>query len=346
MINGFSIGNKNTGVQYYSKYLYENLKNVSNIELLTFKNRFFRNSVSRILFENFLLTNVIRKNNAVYHATNYVVPFFFKQKYILTVHDLITIDFPKLCKNTSVIYFKLLFKSSIQNAEKIITVSETVKKDIVKHFEINESKITVIPLGVNPLFKKRIDYSLRKYHLPEKYILFVGNLEAKKNLENTIKAFYKFKTETGFSHKFILVGKRGWKVFGLEKLIDSLGLKKEIIFLGYVPIEDLVSIYSFADIFVFPSFYEGFGIPPLEAMACETPVLISNQGASPEICKNAALKVSPFEVNEIADGIKELITNEKLRSCLVEKGKKMVKDYTWEKTALKTLKVYEEVANS
>ena len=232
LINGLSIGKQNTGVQYYSKYLHINLKNNCEVELLTLNYSFLKNSFARIFYENFFLNSFFNKKNySIYHATNYVIPFFFKKKCILTVHDLITIDYPKLCKNTSVIYFKLLFKSSLKKAEKIITVSETVKRDIIKHFNVNESKIRVISLGINPIFKRTLNVSVfNKYNLPKKYILFVGNIEAKKNLKNLVIAFAKLKKNNSCTHKLVFVGKKGWKVSGLMKLIKRLGLENDVFF--------------------------------------------------------------------------------------------------------------------
>lgn len=348
-IGGLNISKQNTGVQYYPEYLFKALSKIESeicdVSIINNDEKLFLNSFYRILFENFFLNRWLKKNKIhLYHATSYIIPSLIKAKAIVTVHDLIAIDFPKLCKNTSVIYFKLFLKKSLKKAEKIITVSETVKKDIIRHYKISPSKVKVIPLGIDSVFEKTIDFNIRqKYNLPNRYILFVGNLEAKKNLERLFQAFKNLKSNTNLDHKFILVGKQGWKTNNLRKLAYQLKLDDQISFLDYVPKEDLPAIYSMADIFVFPSLYEGFGIPPLEAMACGTPVIVSNQGASPEICGEACLKVDPYQTNDIAKKIELILTNKDLQKELISKGLKRSKKYTWERTAMETLKIYEEV---
>lgn len=352
LISGLNTSEQNTGVQYYPEYLFREISTIHSdslqISIINREKLVFKNSFFRVLYENTLLNRFIQnKKITLYHATSYVIPFFFKPpKSIVTVHDLITIDFPELCKRTSVIYFKLLFRRSLKKAKKIITVSETVKKDIIKHFNIIPSKIKVIPLGVDIVFQRNINKDVKKkYSLPDKYILFVGNLEAKKNLHRLVEAFRILKESTSFDHQLVLVGKKGWGVGNLQKSVGQLGLQKEVVFLGYAPKEDLPTIYSMADLFVFPSIYEGFGIPPLEAMACGTPVLVSKQGASPEICGDACFQVDPYSVEDILRGIKELLFNEDLRLELIEKGKTHINQYSWKRTAIETLKIYEEVCD-
>ena len=349
LIGGLSISSQNTGVQYYSKYLFETIAKKRNenleIEMITHKKRGYKNPFYRVFYEIFLLNKWTKQNNiSLYHATNYIVPFFLKSKVVLTVHDLIAIDYPKLCKNTSVVYFNLFLRRSLKKAIRVITVSETVKKDIVMRYGIPQGKIKVVPLAVDKSFKRQLDFNVkRKYDLPEKYLLFVGNLEAKKNLNRLINAFELLKKENAIEHQLVLVGKKGWKTGNLKRKTKQLGLKDQVRFLGYVPKEDLPTIYSLADLFVFPSIYEGFGIPPLEAMSCETPVLISSHGASPEVCEDAGFIVDPYCIKDIAKGIMTILTNKELQRTLIHKGKEQVKKYSWNKTALETIKVYEEI---
>lgn len=348
LINGLSISDKNTGVQYYSKYLFQEIKKLKcqslDIDIIINKNALFSNALFRVFFEIFLLPLYLKKKRIkLYHATNYIIPFFIKSNTVVTVHDLITITHPELCKNTSNIYFKMMMRKSLDKAKKIIVVSETVKKDIIRIFSINPSKISVIHLGVNNCFKKKIDNTVKeKYNLPKNYLLFVGNIEAKKNIYRLIKAFVKFKGENNFDGKLILVGEIGWKVSSLKRLLKQEKIKNEVKLLGYVPLKDLPFIYSMAKLFVFPSIYEGFGIPPLEAMACEVPVLISKLGASPEICGKSSYQIDPYNINEMVEGMKALIYDETLRNEKITMGQKWVQQYTWEKTAKETIKIYEE----
>lgn len=343
IINGLNISRQNTGVQYYSQYLAEAIQRIDckNVMVKSLTRKSASNPFYRVLLENIFLPFYVYVNRvSLYHATNYIIPILIPSKAVVTIHDLIAITNPKLCKTTTAIYFRLFMNISLKKAKHIITTSNTVKQDIVRQYKVNASKVSVIPLGVNPIFEKTIDKDVKqKYELPDCYLLFVGNLEAKKNIERLIKAFLKFKGQTNFKGKLVLVGKNGWKTKELSMFKNNEHLQ----FLGYIPIEDLVVVYSMAKVFVFPSITEGFGIPPLEAMACETPVLISTLGASQEICGRAAYAVSPFNIDAIVRGMHTLAYNEAIRNETIEAGKKQVKMYTWQQTALKTLKVYEDI---
>ena len=352
LLNGLQLSDTNTGVQYYTENLFDGLKKVNavdiNFQLLkslpTGSLDRSNNRLKRVLFENTSLPSYFRKNNFdLYHSPNYVLPYFLDFPSVLTIHDLITFDYPKLCQNESVLYFRLLLPRSIKKATKIIAVSNTVRNDILRNFNVPEEKIEVIYHGINPIFKKSLDEAiLKKYHLPDKYILFVGNIEPKKNLERLIKAFNLLKINTGIPHKLVIAGKKGWKYKPVFRAIAKLKIDKEIIFCGYVSECDLPVIYSMADLFVFPSIYEGFGIPPLEAMACETPVLISNTGALPETTGGRCLQVDPFDISELAKGMYQLLTDDNLRSKSIIDGKEFVKQFSLEKAAKETLSVYEQ----
>ncbi len=353
LINGLQINDQNTGVQYYTKNLYEAIRNNNkNLETDLLQLPMFSSynlllpRLKRIFFENILLSSYFKINNCtLYHSTNYVLPYLFNFPSILTIHDLITLDYPELCQNSSVIYFKLLLSRSLRNAKKIIAVSHTVKDDILKHFNLPEDKIEVVWHGINSIFVKTLNNEiLKRYKLPDKYILFVGNIEPKKNLERLIRAFYLLKHKHLIPHKLVIVGKKGWKFKDVFMAIKKLELSNEIIFTNYVPEKDLPAIYSMSDLFVFPSLYEGFGIPPLEAMACEIPVLVSNRGALPETTGGNCLLVDPYDIFDIAHGMNCLLSNEKQRNQLIEKGKKWIGQFTWENTAYNTIKVYNEIA--
>ncbi len=364
LINGLQIGKNNTGVQYYTKHLYNAIKKINPVSLKVilykqntnprspfFFNLFLsflspsKNRLFRILNENYCLPRYLRKHNFyLFHSPNYVLPFFFKTPSIVTVHDLFTFDFPKLCRWKSVMYFKLFLPRSIQKTDKIISVSETVKNDILSRFNIPHDKVVVIPLGVPAFFRKTINpFFLSKYAITNSYILFVGNIEPKKNLVRLIEAYHKLICEEKISHQLIIAGKKGWKYKEVFSIVQSLNLQDKVVFTGYVPEHDLPALYSMAELFVFPSVYEGFGIPPLEAMACEIPVLASNTGALPETTGGNCLLVNPYNIDEIAEGIYKLLTDKNLRKSYIEKGKKWVESFTWERTARKTLEVYKQV---
>lgn len=350
LLNGLQLGKQNSGVQYYTEYLLKALQQIKSLDFefdilkINNINRKGGSSLKRIFFEVFLLKFYIKKSHFdLYHSPHYILPNKFKIPAVVTIHDLITLDFPELCKYQSVFYFNFFFKRTIRNAKIIIAVSHTVKKDIMRHFDVDAHKIRVIHLGIDPIFKNTLDLDLAiRYHLPERYILFVGNIEGKKNLTRLLLAYKELINQKKTTHKLVLVGKDGWKNKSFYRTISKYNLKEHILFTGYVPKKDLPAIYSMADLFVFPSIYEGFGIPPLEAMACGIPVIVSNQGASPEICGDACLLVNPYDIHEMAKSIEILLNNKELRQNKINLGLERVKQFNWEKTARETLKIYEE----
>lgn len=376
LINGLQLCDKNSGVQYYTKYLYRAIEEIQNSTIETqlyrrisklrspFSNlrlypskliykwtplylllSFFNSRLQRIIKENFYFPFYIKHNSFdLFHSPNYVLPFFIKSPSVVTVHDLITFNFPKLCQRESVLYFKLFLPRSIKKADKIITASETTKNDIINRFKVPEDKISIIHLGLSTAFKRTINTDiLLQYGITKKYILFVGNIEPKKNLVRLLKAYHKVVCTKNITHLLVIAGKKAWKYKEVFRTVHSLKLQNKVIFTGYFPEKDLPSLYSMADLFVFPSLYEGFGIPPLEAMACEIPVLASNTGALPEIIGDNCLMVDPYSVDDIADEIHHLLTNENLRKEYIEKGKNWVKQFTWERAARMTMEVYKEV---
>ena len=376
LINGLQVNDKNSGVQYYTKHLYECIKEIqdSTIETHLYQRiskpssqfsifRFypsrlllrwtpiylllslFNGRLQRIIKENFYLPFYIKQNSFdLFHSPNYVLPLFLKSPSVITVHDLITFNFPRLCQRESVLYFRLFLPRSIKKADKIITVSEKTKNDIINRFKVPEDKISIIHLGLSTVFRRtRNTNLLLKYGITNKYILFVGNIEPKKNLVRLLKAYYEVVCTKNITHQLVIAGKKAWKYKEVFRTVHSLKLQNKVIFTGYFPEKDLPALYSMADLFVFPSIYEGFGIPPLEAMACEIPVLASNTGALPEITGGNCLMVDPYNVNDIADGIHHLLTNENLRKEYIKKGKKWVEQYTWDRAARMTIEVYEEV---
>lgn len=364
LINALQLNNKNSGVQYYTRNLINAIgkpeynftiqslvsKNyLKENDCITpiFINFYSQNRFKRIYLENFILPKKLYKENfSLYHATNYVLPYFLKFSNVLTIHDLLTFDFPELCQNRSVLYFKKFIPRSIKNANAIIVPSQVVKKDILRYFREASEKIHVIYHGVNSIFKKERskDELTRikiKYQLPDKYILFVGNIEPKKNLEGVLMAFHQIRNKTG--HLLVIAGKKGWKYKNVFRTVHSLKLHNKVVFTGYFPEHDLPALYSMADLFVFPSIYEGFGIPPLEAMACEVPVLVSNKGSLPEITGGKCVQVNPYDVEDIAKNMYRLLIDDELRKKSVKEGRQWVKQFTWERTAEQTLKVYHSV---
>jgi len=182
----------------------------------------------------------------------------------------------------------------------------------------------------------------QRYRLPEQFLLYLGTIEPRKNIQALIKAYALLCREKGFCHKLVLAGDMGWKNEGLRELIQGLSLEDSIRFTGYVEDSDLPALYTLADLFVFPSLYEGFGLPVLEAMACGLPVVTSNVSSLPEVAGDAAVLIDPHSLDAIADGMRRMLVDRELRTKCIERGFERAKMFTWEKCAKETVAVFRE----
>lgn len=300
------------------------------------------------LKEQFCFPFSIRKKYDLVHFPHYNVPFFFKGDYIVTVHDLIHLVYPELLPKLGRIYVKLIMGHAVRNAKKVITVSECSKKDILRFFSIPANKIEVIYNGVDTSVFHKIDSSAlistrNKFSLSceNKYLLFVGNLKPHKNLNRLVQAFSLISKEDS-SVKLILAGK-SFNDLKLIETIASLGLSDKVIITGLISQKEIVDLYNIADLVVFPSLYEGFGLPPLEAMACETPVVCSNSSSIPEVAGDATIYFNPENIEEIVDSIKKVLYDEACAKQLIEKGRKRVKIFKWTNATDKLKKVIKNI---
>jgi len=334
---------------YLINYTYN--KFFKNLNEIVVKNPFNKYGLASYIWYSYLpLSPSLEKHNLDVIHNPYQVPtlFKFKQKYIITVHDIMQILFPKEVKPLVHLVQKTMLPRTLKTADKIIADSYNTKKDIIKYFKIPEDKIKVIHLGVDedykPLPKEKMESIKKKYNINHPFILYVGALKPSKNIPTLIKAFYKLKKQ-GLPYKLVITGKKRWKYKEVFKLIDKLNLSKDTIFTGYVPKEDLPALYNAADLFVSPSLYEGFGLPPLEAMACGTPVITSNTSSLPEVVGDAGIMVDPYDVDGLSKAMYEVLTNDGLREELRKKGLERAKLFSWKECAEEHLKVYEEVYN-
>lgn len=284
----------------------------------------------------------------IVHDTYEIGPLSIKMpfKRIITVHDLSPFLFPNTFSSSNVLFHKIFFSKTLRSVDKIITVSESTKYDLVTYFNVPEDRIKVIFNGVDTKFRSLrendVNEFLKKYNINFPFILYVGTLEPRKNLPTLIKAYYQLKKKN-INHKLVIAGRKGWKYQKIFETIDKLNLKDDIIFTGYVPENDLPALYNAADLFVYPSIYEGFGLPPLEAMACGTPVITSNTSSLPEVVGDAGIMVDPLDINELAHSMHEVLTNSALKIDLRKKGLERAKMFNWEKCGRETLEVYENV---
>lgn len=306
-----------------------------------------QNRLLRIIWEQTFFSKKIKQNKIdIFHGPSFMLPIFKPSKSIITVHDLTFLYYPQGFNFSTKLYYYIFFKRSLKIADIIIADSHSTKKDLMKYYHIHPNKIQVIYLGVDEIFKKitnkkMIEKVKQKYSLPDNYFLFVGLLSPRKNIKGALRAFAQLKT----NHKFVIVGNKGWLYEPIFKLINKLNLKKKVILTGYANVNELPTIYSCAEALVFPSFYEGFGIPILEAMACGCPVITSNVSSMPEVAGDAALLVDPYNINEIKDAMNIILMDKNKKQELIKKGYSQTKKFSWKKMAEETVKVYDRLAN-
>jgi glycosyltransferase involved in cell wall biosynthesis len=271
-------------------------------------------------------------------------------KSILTIHDLSFLRYPEFFSRRKNFWHKMVnAKNLARKFDKIAVVSENTKNDTIELLGVNPEKIAVIYLGIENLYKilDNNDSSLKrvkeKYNLPEKFILFLGTVEPRKNIEGLIEAYNILREENiNLSEfKLVIAGGKGWKSDNIYREWHKSKYREDIKFLGYIPKEEKVYLYNLASLFVYPSFYEGFGFPPLEAMASGLPVITGNTSSLPEITGNAGLMIDPYNTASLAQAMKLVLTDESLRQDLIKKGQERVREFNWEKTAEEYLRIFE-----
>lgn len=270
---------------------------------------------------------------------------FGATKTIATLHDLAWKFFPETFKKIGVLWWSFAWPLSLKQSAHVVVDSESTKRDIVKFFHTPQEKISVIypyiSFHLPPDFTKMLDVVKKKHNLPEKYILSVGVSHKRKNLGVLIRAFQILKEEKKIPHKLVLTGPKDWGTKTFIGEISKLGLQKEIIFTGSVADADLSLIYRAADVFVFPSLYEGFGYPILEAMDCGAPVVVANNSSLPEVAGDAGLYIDSLNPKDIADKIFQVISSPVLAEKLKNLGFEQAKKFTMENMIKKYIEVYE-----
>jgi alpha-1,3-rhamnosyl/mannosyltransferase len=290
----------------------------------------------------------IRKMNVdLYHEPNFLA-YSSNVPTVITVHDLSWIKFPEVHPPNRVKEMNRFFESGIKKANHIITDAEFIRQEFIQHFNYPADRITAIPLGVSESFssysQEETSAILVKNNLKHsKYILAVGTLEPRKNLTVTVDAFLLLPKELRQQYPLVIAGSKGWLLEGLEKKIISLIKYGEIRLIGYVHQDELPHLIAGALTLVFPSLYEGFGLPPLEAMACGVPVIASNSSSIPEVVGDTGILLNSNNTQGFADAMQSLIEDPQLRAMLSQKALERSKQFTWEKCALNTLEVYKKV---
>lgn len=283
------------------------------------------------------------------HFFNYIVPPKVCGKTVVTVHDMVIRAFPKTVRWKTRFLLYTGLESSMRRADRIITDSNFSKEEIIKYYPKYKKKIRVVPCGVdcNRFYqlkeKEEIFRVKKKLKITGDYFLYVGNIEPRKNLLRLLKAYQLFLEKYPKAPQLVLAGGKGWINKEIYAWIEKRTWKEKICLTEYVASEDMCALFNGAISFLFPSLYEGFGMPPLEAMACGVPVLVSNEASLPEVVGECGVYVDAYKEQSIADGMEQLYTNESLRQELSKRGLERAKIFTWENAAKKLYHVYKEL---
>ncbi len=349
-----SLCRKMTGIEHYSRNLLENLliyAKDNEFDIL-FRNEipewikpYLSDSVrthlyvgKQLICEQLWIPKILKRIAPdIAHFPAFPPGYFVSTKHSMTVHDATMWRYPETTSLKNKLYMKPLTALALKRAKSIITVSNFSKGEIAKYTNVNETKITNTHQSLKPI--KTVENPQRK--CKEDYILAVGSIEPRKNLITLIKAYHILK-ERGFTKKLLLIGRPAWGNSSLYSLVKTLGLTNEIEFTGYISDEELIEYYTYADLFVFPSLYEGFGLPPLEAMACGTPVLSSDAASLPEVLGDACEYASPDDINEWSDKIFTICNSEHQKSQMAKDGVERSKYFSWEKTVNSTIDAFKK----
>jgi glycosyltransferase involved in cell wall biosynthesis len=279
---------------------------------------------------------------------SYNAPLFTRCPLVVSVHDISYVHFPEFFTKRHLRLVSTYVPYSVKAARHVLTLSESAAQDIERVYGVPRNKISVVPLAARAPYTSmaeptRVSHVRETFGLSEPYILAVGNLQPRKNLLRLVEAVAKLPAWAS-DLKLALVGKAQWRELDIYRRVTELGLKDRVVFTGYVSDEDLAHLYHGSHALVYPSLYEGFGLPILEAMACGTPVICSNTSSMPEVAGDAAIMVDPLNVGELADAIGSVVQSNSLREQLRHLGFARAASFSWLKTACQTLKVYEQCA--
>jgi glycosyltransferase involved in cell wall biosynthesis len=288
----------------------------------------------------------------LFHSLDFLLPPLRHGRAILTVHDLSFRRRPECADAALVAYLNRAVPPSIQRANLVLADSLSTKADLVELLGVPAEKIDVLYPGVGDIYQpvrdqKTLAAVRQKYNLPDNFVLFVGTIEPRKNLVTLLKAWAQIgNRQSAIGNKLVIAGGKGWLYKDTFATVERLGLSGDVIFLGYVPEPDLPALYSLARLFVFPSLYEGFGLPPMEAMACGTPVVCAHTSSLPEVAGDAALLVDPLDTDGLAAAMQQALSDEGLRARLVERGFRQAAHFTWRAAAQQLLAIYERVGKA
>ena len=299
------------------------------------------------LFSLFPFDTLFNADVDIHHAHNYFLPYRLKTPSVVTIYDMVYHYFPQTMDNRNLELLRQVLPRSVKESTRILTISENSKKEIIEVFQIDPEKIHIAYPGYDRDIYKEIPEKttrvvLESMHIQKPFILYMGTLEPRKNIDTLIKAYASL-PDVQKTHDLVLSGSVGWNVDSLFQLVERYNLGENIRFTGYVTSEQQTALYNGAVCFVFPSLYEGFGMPVLEAMACGCPVITSNSSSLPEAAGEAAILVDPLDVEALAVAIRSLVEDGALRENLKMKNKKQISRFSWHNTAKSVRNLYESI---
>lgn len=300
---------------------------------------------ARVLWEQlFQPAHLLREDVGLLHGLAYALPLICPTRSVVTVHDLSFFLYPQVFNRANRLYLKLMTRLAVQRADAVIAVSEHTRQDVIRLLDAPAGHVHAVPNGIDsdfyPLPEHEVQSFQARHQLPERFILCVSTIEPRKNLTTLIRAYAALGE---VEHTLVIGGGRGWQYESVFALAEELGLEDRVWFPGFIRHEELPYWYNTADVFVFPSIYEGFGLPPLEAMACGTPVVASNASSLPEVVGSAGQLVDPTDVNALADAIHRVITDNALAASMAEQGLSRADRFSWQAAAERTAAVYDSV---
>ncbi len=284
----------------------------------------------------------------VIHGMAYVLPVVRLAPGVVTIYDLTFLRLPEAFRNWNRVYLKLMTRISVKRAAHVCVISESTRRDVMQWLHLPREKITVVYPGLDERFERPPEEAIAAFRqqrrLPERFVLYMGTLEPRKNLVRLLEAYARLVRQDPSIPPLVLAGGRGWGVEEIFEAVERLALKERVHFPGYVPAAEQPYWYAAADVFVYPSQYEGFGLPVLEAMACGTPVLTSNTSSLPEVVGNAGVMVDPNDVAALADALADLLASPQRRAHLAQAAQRRARRFSWHRAAQQQAAVYHRVA--
>ncbi len=354
---------RSAGINWYIYHLLQNLAPISDFDYTVFlgdrhAREYFRpmtinpsrlpthQPIVRIAWEQFVQPFAVRRAHIdLLHALAFAGPLAISIPWIVTVYDLSFVRYPRSFNSLNRLYLTWAVRNSLRRANRVIAISESTRRDLVATFGADPARIAAVYCGVDPSFapaqnQTELESFRVRRRVPERFILHVGTIEPRKNIARLVRALARAKRAARLPHRLVLIGARGWKYAEVDAVIEQEGMQEDVVFAGYAPPDELPLWYRAADVFAYPSRYEGFGLPPLEALASGTPVVASNAASLPEVVGDAALLVAPDDEAALADALVRAATDAALREQMIARGLAQAAKFSWARAARETADIY------